>query len=162
MCKHGATSASPKPVNLVALRSAPGDKGVALQGVLDKFGMGAMMEQLSELGLDELLNTPPPGLDEAIAISKVVEFVESASYARFTRIIFDTAPTGHTLRMLTLPDFVSSTLVKVQTLQSKLGGAGKVVGALFGGGGGERAVERLQQLQGRVDMVAALFRCAAA
>lgn len=118
-----------------------------------------MMEQLSELGLDELLNTPPPGLDEAIAISKVVEFVESASYARFTRIIFDTAPTGHTLRMLSLPDFVSSTLTKVQTLQSKLGGAGKVVGALFGGGGGEKAVERLQKLQARVDMVAALFRC---
>jgi anion-transporting ArsA/GET3 family ATPase len=129
-----------------------------MQGVLDKFGMGGMMDQLKELGLDELLHTPPPGLDEAIAIAKVVEFVESASYARFTRIIFDTAPTGHTLRMLSLPDFVSATLIKVQTLQSKLGGAGKLVGALFGDGGGEKAVERLQKLKDRVDMVARLFR----
>ena len=131
-----------------------------VQGVLDKFGMGKLMDQLSELGLDELLNTPPPGLDEAIAIAKVVEFVESASYARFTRIIFDTAPTGHTMRMLTLPDFVASTLAKVRTLQQKLTGANRVVSALFGEGGSEKAVERLEALQARVEMVAALFRCA--
>jgi arsenite/tail-anchored protein-transporting ATPase len=131
-----------------------------VQGVLDKIGMGGMMQQLSDLGLDELLNTPPPGLDEAIAISKVVEFVESASYARFTRIVFDTAPTGHTLRMLALPDFVAATLEKVRTLQGRLGGAGKVVAALFGDGGGEKTVARLRKLQDRVEMVAQLFRCA--
>ena len=61
----------------------------------------------------ELLDTPPPGLDEAVAIAKVVQFAQSEQYARFTRIVFDTAPTGHTLRLLALPDFVDASLKKI-------------------------------------------------
>lgn len=130
-----------------------------VKGLLDRFGMGALMESLSELKLDELLNSPPPGLDEAVAISKVVEFVEAEEYARFTRIIFDTAPTGHTLRMLTLPDFVGSTLRKVSELRGKLGAAGNVLQALFGSQQDTEAAEsRLEVLQQRVQTVSDLFR----
>lgn len=45
-----------------------------LQGTKDfmsGMGLGMIMEQLSELKLGELLDTPPPGLDEAVAIAKV-------------------------------------------------------------------------------------------
>lgn len=45
-----------------------------------------------------------------MAISKVVAFTKSPEYAHFSRIIFDTAPTGHTLRLLTLPDFLDASL----------------------------------------------------
>ena len=58
----------------------------------------------------ELLDTLPPGVDEAVAISRVVQITKSPEYAHFTRIIFDTAPTGHTLRLLTLPDFLDASL----------------------------------------------------
>ena len=58
----------------------------------------------------ELLETLPPGVDEAVAISKVVQFINSPDYAHFSRIVFDTAPTGHTLRLLTLPDFLDASL----------------------------------------------------
>lgn len=63
---------------------------------------------------------------------QVVEFVKSQEYARFTRIVFDTAPTGHTLRLLTVPDFVESSLNKLIRLRKKLGAAGSAVRGLFG------------------------------
>lgn len=58
----------------------------------------------------ELLDTLPPGIDEAVAISKVVQFLKSPDYSHFQHIVFDTAPTGHTLRLLTLPDFLDKTI----------------------------------------------------
>ena len=58
----------------------------------------------------ELLDTLPPGVDEAVAIAKVVQFVKSPKYAHYGAIVFDTAPTGHTLRLLTLPDFLDKTM----------------------------------------------------
>jgi hypothetical protein len=39
---------------------------------------------------------------------QVVQFLDSPEYSHFDRIIFDTAPTGHTLRLLTLPDFMDN------------------------------------------------------
>jgi hypothetical protein len=36
--------------------------------------LGCALFKLSELKLGELLDTPPPGLDEAMAISKVYSF----------------------------------------------------------------------------------------
>jgi arsenite/tail-anchored protein-transporting ATPase len=131
----------------------------AAENFFNRFGfIGKQVgNALSDLKLGELLETPPPGLDEAIAISKVVEFVESEDYARFTRIVFDTAPTGHTLRMLALPDFVSSSLAKVAQVQSKLSGAESALAFLFGGA--DKTVgARLRVLQDRVDMVSNLFR----
>lgn len=35
------------------------------------FGLGSIVEQLADLKLGELLDSPPPGFDEAVAIAKV-------------------------------------------------------------------------------------------
>ncbi len=40
-------------------------------------GLGMVVDQLADLKLGELLDTPPPGLDEAVAIAKV-GFADSA------------------------------------------------------------------------------------
>ena len=44
----------------------------SVQDVLGGLGLGAIAGQLADLQLGELLDTPPPGLDEAVAIAKVV------------------------------------------------------------------------------------------
>ena len=51
---------------------------------------------------------------------QVVQFVKSPEYAHFSRIVFDTAPTGHTLRLLTLPGFLDASLgATARPVQSK-------------------------------------------
>ena len=47
------------------------DGGKKLNDVLDSVGLGGVADQLKDLQLGELLDTPPPGVDEAVAISKV-------------------------------------------------------------------------------------------
>jgi arsenite-transporting ATPase len=82
--------------------------------------------------LGELLDTPPPGLDEAIAISKVIQFLEAQEYSMFSRIVFDTAPTGHTLRLLSLPDFLDASIGKILKLRSKIASATSAIKSVFG------------------------------
>ena len=110
------------------------DQGQGVKDFMGSMGLGGVLEQLEDLKLGELLDTPPPGLDEAIAITKVVEFIKGEAYAKFTRIIFDTAPTGHTLRLLSLPDFLDATIGKVVRLRQKIAGAANSVKSLFGQG----------------------------
>ena len=51
--------------------------------------------------LQRLKELTPPGLDEIMALAKIVELMKSGEY---DLIILDTAPTGHTIRLLELPD----------------------------------------------------------
>jgi hypothetical protein len=50
---------------------ASGGGGKGFNDFLDNLGLGIIAQQLKELDLGELMDTPPPGIDEAIAISKV-------------------------------------------------------------------------------------------
>ncbi|GBG75288.1 hypothetical protein CBR_g19921 [Chara braunii] len=134
--------------------------GSGVKDFMDSMGLGSWIEQLSELKLGELLDTPPPGLDEAVAISKVVQFVQAPEYEKFTRIIFDTAPTGHTLRLLSLPDFLEASIGKILKLKAKLNQATTAVKSLFGQGDDSRdtATEKLEALKDRMLMVREIFR----
>ena len=49
--------------------------------------------------------------------AQVVQFVKNPEYSHFSHIIFDTAPTGHTLRLLTLPDFLDASLGALNRLR---------------------------------------------
>ena len=121
---------------------------------------------LGDLNLGELLESPPPGLDEVMAITKVVSFLELPEYASFTRIIFDTAPTGHTLRMLSLPAFMDKTLGKLVSLKQKMSGAGAAMKNVFAPKGAppppppppDEAVVRMERLKKGMLKVNALFR----
>jgi arsenite-transporting ATPase len=135
------------------------DPSKGLDGFLGGMGLGWLAEQLKDLKLSELLDTLPPGVDEAVAISKVVAFLRDPAYSHFTRIVFDTAPTGHTLRLLTLPDFLDRTIGKIVRLRQKLLSVTGVVTGLFGKKQEEDpTVAKLDALKARMEEAKALFR----
>lgn len=79
------------------------------------------------------VDTPPPGTDEVVAMTKIVTFLEegllvNGQRIRFDRIVLDTAPTGHTLRMLSLPIFLKGLLKKLRNIRDKTGSLGSMMG----------------------------------
>ncbi|CAL1374238.1 unnamed protein product [Linum trigynum] len=133
--------------------------GTGVKDFMEGMGLGMLVDQLGELKLGELLDTPPPGLDEAIAISKVIQFLESEEYNMFTRIVFDTAPTGHTLRLLSLPDFLDASIGKILKLRQKISSATSAIKSVFGQEENRQdAADKLEKLRERMIKVRELFR----
>jgi len=53
--------------------------------------------------MEKILDLSPPGLDEVMALNRVMEFLRQGRYDVF---ILDSAPTGHLIRMLELPELI--------------------------------------------------------
>ena len=60
---------------------------------------------LADEETEEMFRLDIPGLDEVMSLKKITDFMESSDYQRY---IVDTAPTGHTLRLLTLPELLNN------------------------------------------------------
>jgi len=125
-------------------------------------GSGSLLGGLNLGDFADVLDTAPPGLDELVALTKVLQLVQQrggvnvdngdtgrgsdgsgaeeaspggGANVRFDRIIIDTAPTGHTLRLLSLPQFLDDFLEKLIALRKKVQGASNFLGNLKGLGG---------------------------
>lgn len=106
------------------------EKGMKeFQQALGSKRSGPEMQMVSQL-LGDMDGMSPPGSDEAMAFGKMLEFLEDSSY---DRVIFDTAPTGHTLKLLELPDLLDSWLGKILTLRQRLSSMMSGFKAMFGG-----------------------------
>lgn len=111
--------------------------------------LGVSADLLDGFGLAEfsgLLNNPPPGLDELVALSNVLDADSVA--AGFDVVVVDTAPTGHTLRLLALPQFLDGFLGKLIKLRMKLSGLASTLQSLFGNA---QAEQRAQAIDNAVD-----------
>ena len=63
-----------------------------------------------------IMDAALPGMDELAAYFEIAAWVRQGQY---DRIIVDTAPTGHTLRLLEMPDLIHRWLVALDTLLAK-------------------------------------------
>ncbi|OJD11825.1 ATPase GET3 [Emergomyces pasteurianus Ep9510] len=99
-------------------------------------GLGGMMQDLA---------FSIPGVDEAMSFAEVLKQVKSLSYEV---IVFDTAPTGHTLRFLQFPTVLEKALAKLSQLSSQFGPMlNSVLGARGGLPGGQNLDEILSKME---------------
>jgi len=111
--------------NLTALEINPKVNMAEFNGLtninpLKEMGMGGIMENMPLLGdVEDFSASNPPGIDEALAFGKILEFIETEH--DYDLVVFDTAPTGHTLRFLSLPETLSSWIGKLIKMRLKLG-----------------------------------------
>lgn len=86
-----------------------------------------------------------PGVDEAMSFAEVLKQVKSLSYET---IIFDTAPTGHTLRFLQFPTVMEKALAKISQLSTQFGPMlNSVIGARGGLPGGQNLDEIIAKME---------------
>ncbi|KAF2436582.1 putative arsenite translocating ATPase ArsA [Tothia fuscella] len=99
-------------------------------------GVGNMMQDLA---------FSIPGVDEAMSFAEVLKQVKSLSYEV---IIFDTAPTGHTLRFLQFPTVMEKALAKLSQLSTQFGPMlNTFLGARGGLPGGQNLDEVLSKME---------------
>jgi len=80
------------------------------------------METLAKFGLEDAFDMAgmTPGIDEMASLDRMMQYMNSKEY---DIIVFDTAPTGHTLRLLSLPDVLDSWLGKMIKIKARFSGA---------------------------------------
>jgi arsenite-transporting ATPase len=125
------------------------------------FAGGAQMGGLGDLlgGENPLQAGSMPGADEAAAIQLLLRYMDDE---RFDRVVVDTAPTGHTLRLLELPEVMDSMVGKLLSLRDRMSGMMGTIGGLFGTDTPdeqqmEQGVKSLRELARRVERLRAVL-----
>lgn len=94
-------------------------------------GMNEEIQKQSNSFLSEVMGSIP-GIDEAQSFAQILKNLDEY---KFDLIIFDTAPTGHTLRLLELPKILEKGILKLIELKEKFGG---MLTQVMGQGGGQQ------------------------
>ena len=118
--------------------------GSGLGGMSMMFDTGAK-DELDEIKSDvKTSDMILPGLDEALAFDELLKHMENPTW---DVVVFDTAPTGHTLRFLSLPELIESWSGRLLRLMRVSGG---IRSMLFGRKESESMKEELERFRRRV------------
>lgn len=71
---------------------------------------------LDQEDIDSLFALPIPGMDEVMGFKTIVDKIDEA---KFDKYIVDTAPTGHALRLLTLPELLDDWIKVIAKMRWK-------------------------------------------
>ncbi|QAU12677.1 arsenic-transporting ATPase [Halorubrum sp. BOL3-1] len=133
-----------------------GEMGDAMGGTGDATGGTGDAEGDGEGSIGDLLGGTMPGADEAAAMRQLLEYLDDP---RFDRVVVDTAPTGHTLRLLQLPEIMDSMLGRVMKLRQRFSGMMDGIKGMFGGGDDEPDPSAdLDELRERIERLRAVLR----
>lgn len=113
-----------------------GEEGGGAGGMGDMGGMGSMMQDLA---------FSIPGVDEAMSFAEVLKHVKTLD---FEVIIFDTAPTGHTLRFLQFPTVLEKALGKLSQLSRQFG---PMLNSVIGARGGLPNGQSMDDIMAKMD-----------
>ena len=93
--------------------------------------LGGMGELLGgENPMESMFGGAMPGADEAAAMQLLLKYLDDE---RFDRVVVDTAPTGHTLRLLELPDVMETMVGRILTVRQRIGNMIEGIKGMFGG-----------------------------
>lgn len=102
------------------------DLAFAIPGIDEAMGFAEVMS--NSVPLPPLTSFP---LQQLTLLHHLAEHVKSM---QFSVIVFDTAPTGHTLRFLSFPSVLEKALGKLSTLSGKFGPMLNQVSSMMGAG----------------------------
>jgi arsenite-transporting ATPase len=124
-------------------------------------GMEAMVGEDSPLGGDGGDGSMGgmgrmPGADEAAAMQLLLRYMDDE---RFDRVVVDTAPTGHTLRLLELPELMDSMMGRMMAMRERLSGMMDSVKGMFGADTDpEAGMADLREMAERIERLRAALR----
>jgi arsenite-transporting ATPase len=108
---------------------------------------GATLHELVERGtvldegdVDQFFSLTLPGIDEVTAVLEIARLVGEG---RYDVIVVDTAPTGHTMRLLSLPDEMASWVQLLDRMQEKYRYMTKRFSGRVRNGAGDRFIREM-------------------
>ena len=112
-----------------------------IQGVKERIAESTAPRLLAEVERQIDIARVSPGAEEAALFERFTRLIEDAS-SNFDRIVFDTAPTGQTLRLLSLPELMSAWIGGLIGQRKKVNSLGKMWRNVAGAAAGDSAPAR--------------------